>query len=299
MVNQIDNEDFGKKFVNGIHYRLTKNNLNWLAIICGSTGSGKSYSALSIAEQICGSRVIVVFNSLEFMEILNSNTIQRGDIIIYDEAGVGMSSRAWMTVQNKLLGSILQTFRNMNIGVIFTTPELSFIDVMARRLFHAYFQTSHLDRKREIAYLKVYNIESNSLYNKIYYKHPIIKDENNMTHMLTHLGLRKASPELIEMYEAKKLAYTKALNAKVLAEMKGEGQPKSKFNNRVPNKDEIVNDIVANPKDFIRQRFKQGAKDLDPEAIMNKYNIGMPTARAIKKQAEQGLGIGFSLRGSP
>jgi len=33
-----------------IHRRLYQYNKNWLAIICGETGSGKSYSALKIAE---------------------------------------------------------------------------------------------------------------------------------------------------------------------------------------------------------------------------------------------------------
>jgi ABC-type dipeptide/oligopeptide/nickel transport system ATPase component len=38
--------------IESVKRRINHQNKNWLAIICGETGSGKSYSALRLAEMI-------------------------------------------------------------------------------------------------------------------------------------------------------------------------------------------------------------------------------------------------------
>jgi len=52
--------------------RLYEYNKNWLAIICGETGSGKSYSALKIAETVdpTFSPERIVFSSEQFVRLL-------------------------------------------------------------------------------------------------------------------------------------------------------------------------------------------------------------------------------------
>jgi len=104
--------------------------------ITGETGSGKSYSALTIAELIDPEFNIdkVVFEPKDFLKLLD--TAKRGDVIVFDEAGVGIPAREWQTIQNKLFGYVLQVIRYKNIGIIFTVPHLNFIDSQARRLIH-------------------------------------------------------------------------------------------------------------------------------------------------------------------
>jgi hypothetical protein len=215
------------KFINRIRARTKFQNKNWLAIICGETGSGKSYSALSLAKQI-GGKVFTVFTPLEFLSLLNCGKLSKGDVIIFDEAGVGMSSREWYSVQNKLLGTVLQTFRNMNVSVIFTTPNLSFIDVQARKLFHCYMDTAYIDYKKEEAYLKVYNIQVNSRLDKIYYKKPRFTNDEGRVYTMSHLVLNKPDKKMSEYYENKKTEYTEKLNANALKELT---EPKVKKEN--------------------------------------------------------------------
>ncbi len=217
--------------------RLLVNNQNWLAICCGDTGSGKSYSAMSMAKAISSRFSIrnVVFNPEEFLRRLTSKgSLQKGDVIIFDEAGVGMSSRAWYSIQNKLLGQVLQTFRNLNLGVIFTTPNLSFIDLQARKLFHNYFETIYLDREEEIAYLKTYEIQHNSRLDKTYYKHPRFSINSQLVTM-EYLGIPKPEEKLIKDYEAKKTAYTEQLNTNALQEILNK-QSKAKQKNESKGK---------------------------------------------------------------
>jgi hypothetical protein len=216
--------DIFNKFVNRIRARTRFQNKNWLAIICGETGSGKSYSALSFAKLI-GGKVFIVFTPLEFLQLLNNQKLSKGDVIIFDEAGVGMSSREWYSVQNKLLGTILQTFRNMNVSVIFTTPNLSFIDVQARKLFHCYMETSYINYEEEEAYLKVYDIQVNSRLDKLYYKKPKFSDDQGRIFTMGHLVLDKPDEKITEYYENKKTEYTQRLNANALKELT---EPKGK-----------------------------------------------------------------------
>jgi len=60
--------------------RIHRQNKNWLAIVCGETGGGKSYSALTIAEVIDPEFSIdrVVFSAEEFMALLNSGDCTPG-----------------------------------------------------------------------------------------------------------------------------------------------------------------------------------------------------------------------------
>ena len=63
-----------------IRKRLKKTNQNFLGVICGQTGSGKSYSALTICKEIDPSFDIdrVTFTPEQFMELLNSGKLKKG-----------------------------------------------------------------------------------------------------------------------------------------------------------------------------------------------------------------------------
>lgn len=281
---------YGDQWIKRIRGRLCFQNKNWLAIICGQTGSGKSYSAISLAQKIVGDKGAwyVVLDAIEFMTLINSGKLRRGDIVIFDEAGVGMSSREWYSVQNKMLGAVLQTFRILNVGVIFTTPDLSFIDVQARKLFHNYLETAYLDQKEELAYLKIYDIQVNSRFDKIYYKHPRFKTDRGVV-SLSHLVVPK--PEIgLDDYEDKKKVFTQKLNENALKELRGDNKIEKR-----PRVDEagIVKDIIKN-KDKYLKTYRQH-EYLDKDVISSRFKVGLETARRIKKQAE---GIIFAKKGA-
>jgi len=278
----------GNSFINKIRYRLFKQNKNWLGIVCGDTGSGKSYSAISFADAVVPRGITikrnVVFNPIQFLEKINDGTLQKGDIVIFDEAGVGMSSRDWYSLQNKLLGSVLQTFRNMNVGVIFTTPNLSFIDVQARKLFHNYFETSHIDYEKCLATLKVYNIQHNSRMDKTYYKSPLVM-LNGVQHRAPFITLPKPRPYLVKEYEAVKSAYTEELNKKALEELKQADKTATKDNRAAENK--AIQSLSKDHKQYLKKRANRLYLDID--LIQTDYNLSRPQASRVKKQLEKNL----------
>jgi len=216
--------------------------------------------------------------------------LKKGDFLIFDEAGVGISSRDWYSIQNKLLGCVLQTFRNMNIGVIFTTPNLSFIDIQARKLFHYYLETDHIDFKRELAYLRTYELQHNSLLGKDYHKHPVCLDEHNRVITIQSIAVPKPRPDLIKEYEDAKTEFTKKLNEKVLNELKN--PMASKMNEKMATVKEIERirvedfnkqvEVIKKDLDSYMSVNKRGNKGLDACKIQGKLNVVPSKARAIR-----------------
>ncbi len=129
-------DNWARKFAGILHDRLWEQNKNFIVIFVGETGSGKSYSALAMAEMIDPDFSIekVVYKPRDFLNLLDK--CKKGDVLVFDEAGVGIPAREWQSIQNKLMGYVLQTFRYKNIGVFMTTPSMSFIDKQVKILTH-------------------------------------------------------------------------------------------------------------------------------------------------------------------
>ena len=282
-------DDFNpfEEFFKAIRSRILFQNKNWLAIITGETGSGKSYSALSMAKMI-SNKIHVVFNALEFMELLNSDKIEKGSVIIFDEAGVGMSAREWYSQQNKLLGSVLQTFRNMNLAVIFTTPDLSFIDVQARKLFHCYFETCRIDRDKNLAILKPFMISSDGRSGKTYYKFPIIY-KGGYKNIIERLSFKKPDDKIIKYYEGLKTNYTVELNRKALEDLREANvNPKERQEQNTKTKLANAEKTILNNKKAYTKEYKN-RKFIDSSVIRCEFGLSINESKLIKSRVEQKL----------
>jgi energy-coupling factor transporter ATP-binding protein EcfA2 len=207
--------------IDRIKKRINKLDKNCLVLICGSTGSGKSFSAIKIALAIDPEFDLdshLVFTAKGFLDLLNSDKLKHGQVIIWDEAGVGIPAREWYSILNKAVGYVLQTFRHLNLCVIFTVPDLSFVDISLRKLFHFYFETQTIDYKNNICTLKPFEIEVNPQTTKIYRKYPRIRREGRII-KLTKLEIELLDQEKIDQYEIRKNGFTKELNFKLSKEI--------------------------------------------------------------------------------
>jgi len=187
--------------------RRIKRNQNFMALIIGGTGSGKSFSAMGLAEKLDTNFNIdrVVFNSNDFITLLQSGTLKKGAVIIYDEVGTGMGHMEFWTKASIWMNYILQTFRKDSIVVLFTTPNAKFLNVNARRLLHAYFQTSGIDYTKEQVKIKPYLIQT-SRQGKEYAKFPrIIKNGEPCRLSLVKVGM--PTTKLLKAYEEKANVY--------------------------------------------------------------------------------------------
>jgi len=198
--------------------RMMANNKNYLCVVTGATGSGKSYSCLRLSElwykfyfknrefpieNIC-------FSVEALVKRLNSGKLKKGDVLIAEEIGIGANAKNFQSTTNKALQFILQSFRSLNIIVLFNVPHFSFFDKTARMLMHSHFQTLKIDKQKEDCILKPYFLNISQQTGKIYTKWLRIK-RNGITTKITRLRLHKPTKELLIHYEQGKEDFVKTL----------------------------------------------------------------------------------------
>jgi hypothetical protein len=258
--------------------RLHNKNQNWICVICGPTGTGKSYTALRIAELIDPDFDIdrCTFHAEEFLNLVNSGVLKTGSAIILDEAGVGIPARQWYDICNKSVNYVLQTFRRENVALIMTTPSLSFIDVQARMLSHAYVDTQKIDRKKKMVLVKFMACQLNPKTGKVYYKY-----YRKGRQALKRVWIEKPSAGLIKDYERKKRIYSKGLYASAMKDIE-----KIELKKKLTSK-EIAEEILKNPKPFLREW--QGKTIVVVEKVMLKFGVGRSVAKKVKIVVEEAL----------
>lgn len=195
-----------------VHRRI-KNNKNFLVTITGPTGSGKSWTGLSIAELLDPTFNIdrVIFKGKELMRLINTGNLKPGSVILWDEAGIDLSNRNWQSVTNKMLNALLQTFRSRNFILIFTVPFSDFVDASSRKLFHADFETQRINKALMEVVIKPKLLQYNPNLKKWYRKYLKVSSNGKMI-KIKRWAVPKPSDELIKVYEAKKVLFANDLN---------------------------------------------------------------------------------------
>lgn len=259
-----------KVVLNRVRERFQKNK-NWLCLIVGETGSGKSWSAIKIAETLDPNFSVknVCFTPKEFLERIESGELKRGSFLIYDEAGITFGARDFYKDVNKALSYVLQGFRAFNIGTIFTTPNLSFVDVHARKLIHTVIETISINHNEKYCIVKWKNLEHNPLYDKTYYKFPrtVI---NGKVITVNRMNIYKASDKLIEAYERKKMKFLKDLTRQSLEDIKRQ-EKKKKY---------------RTDEDIIRNGNKEKINWKNTRKVCAKFNIARDRAYRIQEKVE-------------
>ena len=192
-----------------------KRKKNMLMVIVGQTGSGKSYAALDLMKELAGDRFDmkhVHFRAKDFVADLNSGTLQPGDVILWDESGVDLNAKQWMSLANRIVNLILQTFRNKHLIVIFTLPYVSFLDSDTRKLLHAIIQTQSIDYDEKTTTLKPFLIQINQETGKMYRKYLRVKTEEGRTVPVKKIKTSIPPEDVLKSYEDKKTEFTNKLN---------------------------------------------------------------------------------------
>jgi len=220
-----------KSWIRYIKQRIQQNK-NALIFVSGQTGSSKSWSCISIGEQLDPEFNIdrIVFSVEALMELLNSGKIKKGSAIVFEELGVEHSHKTWASITNKMLNYLVQTFRHLNIVLLMNSPHMDFIDSSTRKLFHAELRAMSIDFKKKEARLNPQLISYNSRMQKFYYRYLRVATKNGVETITCWRVAKPKSDTLIKEYEAKKLQYTKQLRATILMEVKKAKQKKTKMN---------------------------------------------------------------------
>ena len=266
-----------------LHRRIYRDNSSNLIQLIGETGSGKSWSGLSVCEKLSKLSKVpftidhVVFGFEELMELINSDKCPKGTSILFEEAQVSISNRNWMSQASKVFNYFLSTMRHRNLTLIFTTPYEDLLDKSLRKLFHFKFLTAGIDKNEKVCRLKAFKLQYNSQIGKFFEHYLRVRfkptlDGKPKTTALKVWKVTKPSDDLIKVYEKKKLAFTTQLNKNILAEFKS---------NNVEEKEAKYKKTLTNFQQDILELYKQGitstgeiAKKLDRKGTRVSENIG-------------------------
>lgn len=219
--------------VNKARSRTLEKNQNYMLVVVGATGSGKSYSALALAQLIDPDFEMsrVCFRAEEFLECAMKD-LKAGSVIMFDEAGIDMSSREWYTTRNKVINQVVETFRRDNLICIWTTPVLKNIDKKSRSYFHGLGVMMDPDKTFWGA-MKYFDLKPDIEEGGVLKFYPTVTDKHNRP--ISVDGGDPGKPnmsipdprelpngkELVEQYEKRKKEFTEKIKKDGLAELQG------------------------------------------------------------------------------
>lgn len=271
-------------WVQFVHKRIEKKR-NFLGVFTGETGSGKSLSTISFADMLDSSFVPnmkqrIVFGMLPLMELLNDtkNPLKTGDVVVWEEGGVGISSRDWQSLSNKLINFLLQTFRHRQIILLVNVPFMDFLDSNTRKLFHAQFDTLKIDYEKKLCYVKPRLLQYNARYKKTYEKMLRVATGFGVA-PVRDWGIPKPERWVCETYERMKLEFTGALNEDIVAQLKaqssGNRKPLTRLQQQavdlmkeLKNSDEVAVKMGTTPRNvrFHLERSRNKGYDVEENA---------------------------------
>lgn len=203
-----------------------KKNKNVLIAITGSTGSGKSWITHAILEKWYQQKfnksfpvaTHTCFSVNELVTMLNDGKLRKGEFLILEEAGTSLNALDYRDNVSKLFTFILQSFRSMNIGIIFNLPVLTFLNKSSRLLLHAHFITAGIDFKNELTIIKPLFHQLNQERGKSYWKYMRAQINGDVT-IIERLAYGKPPDNVLDEYEKKKFKFVSALTKSFAAEL--------------------------------------------------------------------------------
>lgn len=117
-----------KKTLDGLNERRKKKDQDQLWVIDGAEGSGKSVLTLQLAKYINPNFSLrnVCFSAEEFRDTIQK--ANKGEVIVFDEAFLGLSSRSALSRLNRMLVSLMMQMRQKNLFVFIVLPSIFLLD---------------------------------------------------------------------------------------------------------------------------------------------------------------------------
>ena len=257
--------------------RRIAENRNANLIFVGDTGSGKSYSAIYLGEQVDPNFSVdrIVFTTRDFIHLVNSD-LPKGSYIIYDDAGLGIPAREWQNTSAKVFGLLFQGFRYKNLISAITVPDMSFIERQSRVLMHLMLEATgkHGIMKPFFPFHLVRGDDMLS------WKYPVMVYRGRKM-QVTQQRFALASSELLKAYEEKKQAYMEMRNRKFEEDLRIAEETERTQKELERMKLEEAKDKIERRKYLIRKAKELRAQGLTVREIASELQIGLGTSQRM------------------
>jgi hypothetical protein len=262
---------------------MNRDNQHFMGVIVGREGFGKSHSALSIAKAVDPgfSAEDVFFDPKGLLEAFQSEDYGTGDMIVLDEAGVGLGKRTWYEKEQVLLNQTLQTVRDDNMGVLFTLPRLSELDSQTIGRLHAFLEMTEVRKDEGYALAKWKNVDpARGDRAKTYYKYSEVRFDG-VPYDLKQIKIGQPPADLVSAYEENKEAFKDELYEEAIKAQETEPDKE-----RDPS--EIADEIDRSGlENVVREHGRTGEPIVDKDLVRAQFGISHADARTVKSLIEQ------------
>ena len=271
-------------------------NQHFMAAIVGREGTGKSHSALSLARTVDPSFTAddVFFDPQSLLRAFDSDDYGKGDMIVLDEAGVGLGNRSWYDKEQILLNQTLQTVRDDNMGVFFTLPRLEELDSQTIGRLHAFVEMMDVHPDEGWASSKWKNINLTRDGRGQDFKKYTRLNVNGVKKRVTRFAIAAPPADLVEAYEAQKEAFKKELYEDAISAYDDDEADESASPQDVA--DEIIDEGVSN---YVSEHGGNGRTYVDHELIRSDFGLSHRDAKAAKKIIERTEDVGSQSTPTP
>lgn len=135
------------RLLDKVRYKVEKKDFDYVCVIDGPEGSGKSVLAQQIGAYLDPHFNLdnIVFTAEEFIKKIKDPKTKRGACIVLDESFNAMNSRASMTEINRSMGAVATEMRQRNLYCIYVLPSIFDLDKQialhrSSSLFHVYLK---------------------------------------------------------------------------------------------------------------------------------------------------------------
>jgi len=277
-----------KWLLHRIWKRLNRKNEHFMGVIVGQEGSGKSYTAVKLAQNIDPSFNAdrVIFDISDLLERLAEEDHEPGQCYVLDEAGVQLGRRTWQDRGQVMANQALQLIRKHNLGLIFTLPRLSELDSQAQGRLQAMF---NIDEKKPGEYVKgrwkFFSPDREDNTDEIYKKYPR-RIQNGQKKRITSLKFAPPKGDVITEYEAEKDAFLEDFYEETIAELRGEDTEQDDEEEDLSPK-EIATELAQSIERVVAKDQNKNRPYINRDLIRAEYDCTVADARTAKTMLEK------------
>ena len=286
-LQQLDEHDYSARIVRQkIWKRMNVDNEHFMGAVVGREGSGKSHSAISLARTVDPSFTAddVFFDPQDLLEAFDSDDYGPGNIIILDEAGVGLGNRSWYDKEQILLNQTLQTVRDDNMGVFFTLPRLEELDSQTIGRLHAFIEMleTYPDEGWAVSKWKNINLSRDGQNNE-WKKYTRLRVDG-VNKRITRFGISAPPSELVAAYEERKESFKEDLYEDAISAYDEEEEAAANV-----EPDDVVEEVLEQNRvdEFVSHHGQTGRAYVDKDLLADEYGLSVRKSNVAKKKIEQ------------
>jgi len=265
-------------------------NQHFMGAVVGREGTGKSHSALTLARTVDPEFTAedVFFDPQELLEAFDSDAYSAGNMIVLDEAGVGLGNRSWYEKEQILLNQTLQTVRDDNMGVLFTLPRLEELDSQTIGRLHGFVEMLDVNPAEGWASAKWKNINLTRDGRGRTYKKYTRLNVGGVEKRITRFAVSAPPDDLVSAYEGRKEAFKEQLYEDAIAAY-DEGNKDS----QELEPDDVVDTVIEEDRvdEFVSHHGQTGRAYVDKDLLADEFGLSVRKSNVAKKKIEQSVAI--------